>query len=178
MTESILTGILSFIGGGGIVTVFKLYYDKKANDLSFFEEELARYKTAYEHLKQEVEKLKLSILPSAVPEWRKDTKGRYVYVSPVYEVFLLLPLELSVNDLIGKTDEEVFSDYPDFVQTLKSIDLEARRSLKKFAIRRNVKFPGHPESLMVIKEITQSVDGITYYIGRCYPEYQPHERET
>lgn len=178
MLETILTGILSFIFGGGLATWYKIYFDKRAQDLSFFEEELKRYKEAYDHLKSEVDKLKLSILPSAVPEWRKDIRGRYVYVSPNFELFLLLPLDFTSADVIGKTDEEVFKDYPEFIEVLRSLDFEVRRSMRKFAVRRNVKFPGHPETLMVITEISQAIDGMTYFIGRCYPEYDLYERET
>lgn len=68
MTEIILTSILSFLFGGGLISYLKFRDDKKRSNITFFEEELKRYKEAYEQLRSEVEKLKLSLLPSAVPE--------------------------------------------------------------------------------------------------------------
>lgn len=177
MTETVITGVASFVFGGGlsILSYLKFFQDRKKDNLTFIEEELKRYKQAYEDLRIEVDKLKLAMVPSPVPEWRKDIWGRYVYVSPNYELLILLPLELTGVDVIGKTDVEVFADYPDFAKTLRDIDDEARISLKKFAIRRNIPFPGHAMTLMVIKEISQNIDGQTYFTGRCYIE---NETET
>lgn len=172
MVEIILTGALSFLFGGGIISYLKFYQDTRKSDLTFIEEDLKRYKEAYEQLRLEIDKLKLTLLPSAVPEWRKDIKGRYVYVSPNYEIFILLPLNLSGEDVIGRTDEEIFHQYPEFVKELKLIDDQARHSLKKFAVKRDIKVPGQEGSLMIIKEITQNVDGVTYFVCRCYPEFK------
>jgi len=170
MIEIVLTGVLSFIFGGSLIGYLKFYQDKRKDHLTFIESDWQRTKHAYETLRTEVDKLKLAVMPSAVPEWRKDIRGTYVYVSPQYEMYILLPLSLTVLDILGKTDDDVFADYPDFAAVLKAIDNEARLSYKKFAVRRNVQFPGQMGTSMVIKEISQTVDGTTYFIGRCYPE--------
>ena len=89
-----------------------------------------------------------------------------------YELAILLPLSKNKLDIIGKTDEEIFGIWPDFVEMIKSLDKEAIVSIRKFAIRRNVIFPNREEQVMIIKEVAQAFDGRIVLIGRCYPEAQ------
>ncbi|RTL06230.1 hypothetical protein EKK58_05935 [Candidatus Dependentiae bacterium] len=175
--QTIVIPTVTFIVGGGLVSYLKFFADKSKEHRSVLEEELSLFRKRYTELRQELDELSVLLIPSAAPEWRKNYKGEYEYVSPSYEVNILLGLGLAKSDIIGKKDAEVFGDYPEFVSLLKAIDNEARLSPRRYAIRFNVQFPGSEEKHMVIKEIAHSIAGKNYFIGRCYPNSIAHEKE-
>jgi hypothetical protein len=78
------------------------------------------------------------------------------------------------EDAIGKSDEEIFAGYPKIWKTLKELDIEAALSPLKTAVKRGIKFPNNDDTMMVIKEIAQTVDDKTYYIGRAYRDELVH----
>lgn len=166
--------IVSFIVGGGLMAVLKSIYDyqttAKKDKLAFDQQELQKYKERTSSLEQRLLSLESSLIQSSIPEWRKDCSGRYEYINMAYEMAILLPLQKTKIEIIGKTDEEIFDDWPDFVKLLKSLDQEAVTSVRKFAIRRNVQFPNREEDVMLIKEIAQAFDGRIVLIGRSFPE--------
>lgn len=171
-----ITSIVSFIVGGGAIAFLKSKYDytqqQKKDNLAFDQVELGKYKERTVSLEQRLLSLESSMIQSSVPEWRKDCTGRYEYVNLAYELAILLPLNKNKLDIIGKTDSEIFSIWPDFVEMIRSLDKEAIVSIRKFAIRRNVVFPNREEQVMIIKEVAQAFDGRIVLIGRCYPEAQ------
>lgn len=173
-----ITSIVSFIVGGGAIAFLKSKYDytqqQKKDNLAFDQVELGKYKERTVSLEQRLLSLESSMIQSSVPEWRKDCTGRYEYINLAYELayIKLLPLSKNKLDIIGKTDEEIFGIWPDFVEMIKSLDREAIVSTRKFAIRRNVIFPNREEQVMLIKEVAQTSDGRIVLIGRCYPEAQ------
>jgi len=171
-----ITSIVSFIVGGGAIAFLKSKYDytqqQKKDNLAFDQVELGKYKERTVSLEQRLLSLESSRIQSSVPEWRKDCTGRYEYINLAYELAILLPLSKNKLDIIGKTDEEIFGIWPDFVEMIKSLDKEAIVSIRKFAIRRNVIFPNREEQVMIIKEVAQAFDGRIVLIGRCYPEAQ------
>lgn len=170
-----VTAVISFILGGGLTALLKSTYDYyrtvKLDDQAFDERELSKYKDKTASLEQRILSLESAQVQSCVPEWRKDCTGRYEFVNLAYEMTILLPLGKQRSDIIGKTDEEIFEGWPEFVSLIKSLDKEAVISIRKFAIRRNVIFPSHQEQVMLIKEVAQSsFDGRIILIGRSYPE--------
>lgn len=169
----VLTTIFTFITGAGsvgILAYLRYFRDVKVDDRTFNEQELAKYKAKLEQMDAQMTRLEMSSINSTAPEWRKDSQRRYQYVSPSYEMSVLVPLGLTLNDIQGKTDREIFKDYPDFVKTLNSIDDDAQKSPEHITVRRGVRFPFNQNQKVVIKEITQATRGGSFYIGRCYPE--------
>lgn len=175
ITSTEVGAIVSFIVGGGLMAFLKSIYDyqttAKKDKLAFDQQELQKYKERTSSLEQRLLSLESSaLIQSCIPEWRKDCSGRYEYINMAYEVAILLPLRKTKIEIIGKTDEEIFDDWPDFVKLLKSLDQEAVTSVRKFAIRRNVQFPNREEEVMLIKEIAQAFEGRIVLIGRGFPE--------
>ncbi len=175
ITSTEVGAIVSFIVGGGLMAFLKSIYDyqttAKKDKLAFDQQELQKYKERTSSLEQRLLSLEASaLIQSNIPEWRKDCSGRYEYINMAYEMAILLPLQKTKIEIIGKTDEEIFDDWPDFVKLLKSLDQEAVTSVRKFAIRRNVQFPNREEEVMLIKEIAQAFESRIVLIGRGFPE--------
>lgn len=174
LSSTEMGAIVSFIAGGGLMAFLKSVYDyqttAKKDKLAFDQQELQKYKEKTSSLEQRLISLESSVIQSSTLEWRKDWSGRYEYINMAYEMAILLPLRKTKIEIIGKTDEEIFDDWPDFVNLLKSLDQEAVTSVRKFAIRRNVRFPNREEDVMLIKEIAQAFDGRIVLIGRSFPE--------
>ncbi len=143
---------------------------ERATERSFDEVELQKYKDKTKVLEGNVKDLLISTVNSLVPEWKKDSNRRYVYVSPSYEISILFPLGLRANDIKGKNDAEIFGSYPDFVQVLRTIDDQAQRNPHRVCVRRGVNFPLMEDKQVVVKEIAQGGTGETYFMGRCYPD--------
>lgn len=157
-------------GGGGLISIYLKYLSqKRTDDRSFSESELTKYKSGWDALQAQINELRINQIPSPSPEWKKDSTRRYVYVSPSYEISILFPLGMNSSDVKGKTDDEIFFSYPDFVSILRSIDDEAQKRSDHIAVRKGVRFPGGDHEKVIIKEIAQGGSGDTYYIGRCYP---------
>lgn len=169
-----ISAAVSFVVGGGLVAFIKSVYDYsqtvKRDQLAFDQQELIKYKDKTLTLEQRVVSLESSQIQSSVPEWRKDCSGRYDFVNLAYELYVLLPLNKARSDIIGRTDAEIFAEWPEFVAIIQSLDREAVVSARKFAIRRNVIFPKAEGNVMLIKEVAQSFDGRIVLIGRSYPE--------
>lgn len=172
LTTLILTSLVAATGGGatGVLAYLKWFADNKRAAQTFDEAELAKYRKGYDDMERQVSALTLALIPSPFPEWKKDSRRRYVFVSPSYELGVLVPLGLSGSDVLGKTDSEVFSDYPKFAAMLEEIDDESQRGADHLAVRHGIFFPRNPRQMMVIKEIAQNVRRETFYVGRAYPD--------
>ena len=167
--DTLIASAISLIAGGGLVSYLKFRAESNKDGRSVLKEELELYKVRYHELRQELDALSTLLIPSAAPEWRKNYRGEYEYISPSYEVTILLRRYKTKEDVIGKTDAEIFKSYPDFVSLLTSIDEEAKNSNRRYAVRFNVLFPGNHDQMMIIKEVAQNIAGRNYFIGRCYP---------
>lgn len=171
--REIVTAIIALIGGG-LITWLRFFRESKKEDKKdqreFDARERDKYKQKTEEQDQRITQLELLTIASNNPEWRKNSKGIYEYVSPSYEVQILLPMDKRREDVIGKKDEEVFVGWPSVWKPLKELDHEAALSPYKTAIKRGIRFPYNDNEMMVIKEIAQTIDDKTYFIGRAYPD--------
>lgn len=163
--------IITFLLGGGFLAWLQYYRNIKKEDRSFSETELELNKTQNKELNTKLDKIQVMLIPSFVPEWRKTVDGKYEYINRAYEVDILLNMGLCISDIIGKTDAEVFVDYPDFIRIMKELEAEAKLSLYKFSIKRNVLFPKYHEA-MIIKEVVQNIEGKIYLVGKAYTEHK------
>lgn len=118
-------------------------------------------------VREELGQVRALLISSPSPEWRKDEKRRYIAVSPAFEISVLFPLNMSENDVIGKTDEEVFARFPDFVRVMREVADEAQRNPHRVAVRRKVCVPGNDDMQVIIKEIAHSNRG-PLFLGKLY----------
>lgn len=162
--------LLPFLFGGGVMAWMKYFKESRQMYRDYTERELLKVNSELEIMKANFKELQLLLIPATVPEWRKNLERRYEYVNQNYEFTVLLPLGLSKEGVIGKTDEEIFGEYPEFIELMHQLDNEARKSVNRFIIRRGVLFPENNNPAMVIKEIVQSIAGKIYYVGRAYLE--------
>ena len=166
---TVFTAITSFLIGYIPLRRKAINADKEASK-SFVAGELEKYRAGYEALRLELEQLKLSLIVSPTPEWKKDASRRYVQVNNSYVMNFLFPLGIRGQDILGKTDDEVFGRWPNFVETLRELEDAAQKNIGHVAAKRGVKFPGNPEKMTVIKEIAQKYNEELYYIGSCYDD--------
>lgn len=166
---NIVNLIVTFLLGGGFLAWLQYYRTVKKEDRSFAESELELNRIQNKELNLRLDKIQVMLIPSFVPEWRKSVDGKYEYINRAYEVDILLNMGLSISDIIGKTDAEVFDGYPEFIKTMKDLETEAKSSLYKFSIKRNVIFPKYHEA-MIIKEVVQNIEGKIYLVGKAYTE--------
>lgn len=170
---------ITFILGGGLITFLKYRKEvadsEKKDRREFDAMERDKYKKMAEEQEKRISQLELLLVNTNHPEWRKNSRGVYEYVSTSYEICILLPMGKRKEDAIGKTDEEIFTGYPKVWKTLRDLDIEAALSPLKTAVKKGFKFPNNDDTMMVIKEIVQTIDDKTFYIGRAYREELIHE---
>lgn len=162
--------IMPFLLGGGIIAWLKFFKENRNEYRDYAASELLKVKEELVAIRANYRELQSVIIPTIVPEWRKSLDRKYEHVNQNYEFTILLPIGLTREDVIGKTDEEIFEDYPEFVTMMNDLDKEARKAVNRFVIRRGVLFPESHSTAMVIKEIVQSVAGKIFYVGRAYIE--------
>lgn len=174
LINEIVTAVLAFLLGGGLIALLRYRHETfkadKIDQREFDAKERDKYKKMAEEQDARISQLEILSINSNNPEWRKNSKGIYEYISPSYEMNILIPLDKRKEDAIGKKDEELFSGYPQLWKLLKQLDHDAATSPRKTAVRRGVRFPYNEYTMMVIKEIAQTIDNETYFIGRAYPD--------
>lgn len=161
---------MPFLLGGGIIAWLKFFKDNRNEYRDYNASELLKVNDALITLRANFKELQSMLIPTIVPEWRKNLERKYEHVNQNYEFTVLLPIGLTKEDVIGRTDEEIFQNYPEFVTVMHDLDKEARKAVNRFVIRRGVSFPESHSTAMVIKEIVQNVAGKIYYVGKAYIE--------
>lgn len=149
---SIISGVLSFIAGGGLIAWLKFYKDKRTDDRSFAEQERDDMKAEIERLKSLITAMSAQIVPSNFPVWIKDAEGKYVYVNQAWEMQIGTRIKKFKSQVIGYTDIEVFEDSPDFIKIMQSINKQASES-GGITVMDNVRFPNRIGIKIVVKEI-------------------------
>lgn len=161
---AVITGLIIGLAGA----YFTHLRSKKKDDRSFAEHELVKYREQLERVQTQLNQMLLLIIPSPAPCWVKNTQRQYIYVNQAYKMQIAFRLNLEEDDILNKTDEEIFAEYPDFVKLIKSIDDEAQSSNDLISTRKNVAIPKLDGLWTIIKEIAYGNDGKAYYQGRMY----------
>lgn len=169
LKASVISGVLSFLLGGGLIAYLKFWRDGKSENRSFAESEREKMRIEIDRLTQAVSALSARLVPSNLPTWIKDSNRNYIDVNPAWEIQIGARLGKYRTDVIGKTDEEIFQDFPDFAQKLKQLDIEASSS-GGLSIQSNLQFPLNAGNKMVIKEIVvHDILGKTIFKGMAIP---------
>lgn len=134
------------VGAAVLVPVLN-YLNKRANESkSDLKEVISELRASVKRLDEENEELRIRVnhleslqqeLP--FPEWSKDRFGRYAWVNASFEMEFLFPVGLTRHDVIGSTDEEVWSKSKEvsleviskLVADLRIIDNKALRSAQR-----------------------------------------------
>jgi len=163
--------ILPLLLGGGLLAWFKYFKENRQEYRDYAASELLKVTQELTILRTSFKELQAVLIPTIVPEWRKNFEREYEYVNQNYEFVVLLPIGLTKEDLLGKTDEQVFKKYPEFLELMNELDREARKAKNRFIIKHGVYFPENStHTAMVVKEIVQNISGKIYYVGRAYME--------
>lgn len=166
---AIISGIVSFILGGGLIAYLKFYRDKKTDDRSFAEKERDEMRIEIERLKKQVAAMSAQLIPSSFPIWIKDSDGKYIYVNHQWEIQVGARINKFHSQVVGFTDAEIFDLYPEFAELMRSIDREASKS-GGVAVRYNVTFPERIGSKIIVKEIVvRDLENLPVYRGCAIP---------
>jgi len=169
VVSAIVSGIVSFILGGGAIAYLKFYRDKRTDDRSFAEKERDEMRAEIERLKNQVIALSAQLIPSSFPVWIKDAEGKYIYVNHAWEIQIGARIRKFRHQVIGFTDRDVFADENDFAVLLETIDHEASES-GGVAVRYNVTFPERIGSKIIVKEIVvRDLENLPVYRGCAIP---------
>lgn len=106
---------------------------------------------------------------SGFPSWRKNVDGRYFWVNSEYVRTILAPLQMTPDDLYGKTDLEVPRFSHALAVALKTLDLTA--SVYGYACASHVQFHANTKRMTVIKKSAVDAQGRMTLIGFACPEY-------
>lgn len=167
---ALISGGISFLFGGGLMAWFKFYHESKTENRSFAESEREKMRSEIERLNQSVSAMSARLIPSNLPLWIKDSNRKYIDINPAWEIQIGTRIGAYRSDVIGKTDSQVFHEFPDFAAIMNQLDDEAAAS-GGLAIRSGLIFPRSTDRRMIIKEIvTHDLLGQPVFKGMAIPE--------
>lgn len=167
---AVISGLISFLLGGGLIAYLKFWRDGKTESRSFAEGERVKLLEQVKTLNDAVSALSARVIPTNFPLWIKDADRRYIDVNAAWEIQVGSRLRMFRKDVLGKTDEDIFEGYPDFGHLLNTMDSEASLS-GGVSIRTGVVFPQNPQKKIVIKEILiHDILGQPIYKGMAVPD--------
>lgn len=138
MVELIVSSVLSFVFGGGVIAFLQYKRDAKKDDQSFFEKELEHFKKENYELGIRVRFLESRLIEPPVIRWQK-VNGKFTYVSNECMLKILGPLDIRVQDVLGHTAIEVFKEHKDLLKQLTLLEAKAR---KKGKSEMSIEIPG------------------------------------
>lgn len=169
IVSAIVSGVVSFSLGGGLIAYLKFYRDKRTDDRTFAEKERDEMRAEIERLKNQVIALSVQLIPSSFPVWIKDAEGKYIYVNHSWEIQIGARIRKFRHQVIGFTDRDVFESEPEFAEMIEGIDREASQS-GGVAVRYNVEFPHRIGSKIVVKEIVvRDIENLPVFRGCAIP---------
>ena len=168
---AVISGLIAFLFGGGLIAYFKFYRDGKSENRSFAESEREKMRVEIERLTQAVSAMSARLIPSNLPTWIKDAAGKYIDVNPAWEIQIGTRIGKFRSDVLQKTDEQIFAHSPEFSELMASIDREASAS-GGLCVRHGILFPpGNTGKRIVIKEIVvHDILGQPVFKGMAVPE--------
>lgn len=121
-------------------------------------------------LRARVNILNFSTAASSLPHWWKDIEGRYLEIDRAFEVSIAAPLGKRREDIIGKTDAEIFD--PKLDQELRETDKRALLSNSRATIAHGIRFHSGLPSYTILKEVLtfDHLGGRVGYSGIAYPQ--------
>lgn len=167
---AIISAIVSFLFGGGLIAWLNFRRQGRSENRSFAETEREKMRVEIERLNQAISATSARLVPSNLPTWIKDSEHRYIDINPAWEIQIGTRIGKFRHDVIGKTDFEVFDQFPDFAVLIASIDDQAAQS-GGLAVRAGVVFPRNSGKRTIIKEIVvNDILGNPVFKGMAVPE--------
>lgn len=167
--SAIISGVISFFLGGGLIAYLQFRRDGRKDDRSFAEGERERLLAQVDVLNNAVSSLSARLIPTNFPLWIKDSNRRYIDVNPAWELQIGGRLGMFKLEVYGKTDEEVFHNVPDLAAMFAQMDKEALDS-GGISVRTDVTFPKDPKKKIVVKEVViHDIFGQVIYKGMAFP---------
>lgn len=168
---SIITAIVSFLFGGGLIAWLKFRREGQTENRSFAEMEREKMRAEIERLNAAISATSARLIPSNLPTWIKDSENKYIDVNPAWEIQIGTRIGKFRHDVLGKTDFDVFEAFPEFAKMMSSIDVEAAAS-GGLAVRAGIVFPRNSGKRTVIKEIVvNDILGNPVFKGMAVPEF-------
>lgn len=168
--SAIVSGVISFFLGGGLIAYLKFKRDGRNDDRSFAEGERTRLLTQVDVLNNAVSSLSARLIPTNFPLWIKDSNRKYIDVNPAWELQIGGRLGMFKSEVYGKTDEEIFRNIPELAELFTSMDNEAVES-GGIAVRTGVVFPKDPKKKIVVKEVViHDIFGQPIFKGMAFPD--------
>lgn len=167
---ALISGATTLFFGGGIIAYLKYFRESKSESRSFAEQEREKMRIEIDRANAAISALSAQVIPSNLPVWIKNSNRKYVDVNPAWEIQIGARIGAYKENVLGKTDDEVFADYPDFARIMNEICLEAE-SGNGLAIRKGVSFPKTQTGKIVIKEVlVHDVLGKAIFKGMAIPD--------
>lgn len=168
--SAIVSGVISFFLGGGLIAYLKFKRDGRNDDRSFAEGERTRLLTQVDVLNNAVSSLSARLVPTNFPLWIKDSNRKYIDVNAAWELQIGGRLGMFKSEVYGKTDEEIFRNVPELAELFASMDNEAAES-GGIAVRIGVTFPKDPKKKIVVKEVViHDIFGQPIFKGMAFPD--------
>jgi hypothetical protein len=168
--SAIVSGVISFFLGGGLIAYLKFKRDGRNDDRSFAEGERARLLAQVDVLNNAVSSLSARLVPTNFPLWIKDANRKYIDVNASWELQIGGRLGMFKSEVYGKTDEEIFRSSPELAELFSSMDNEAVES-GGIAVRIGVSFPKDPKKKIVVKEVViHDIFGQPIFKGMAFPD--------
>lgn len=167
---AVISGVISFLFGGGLIAYLKFWRDGRTENRTFAESEREKMRSEIDRLTQAVSALSARLVPSNLPTWIKDANRKYIDVNPAWEIQVGTRIRKYRVDVIGKTDEEIFEDFPEFAKKMSDLDTSAS-SAGGLSISSGLEFPMNVGKRLVIKEIVvHDILGQPIFKGIAIPE--------
>lgn len=167
---ALISGATTLFLGGGLITYLKYFRESKAESRSFAEQEREKMRIEIDRANSAISALSAQVIPSNLPVWIKNSNRKYIDVNPAWEIQIGARIGVYRENVIGKTDDEVFLDYPDFAKIMNDICLEAE-SGNGLAIRKGVSFPKTNTGKIIVKEVlVHDVLGKAIFKGMAIPD--------
>lgn len=171
--NTIVAGIASFLlGSGGIITYLKYFREGRTETRTFAENEREKMRSEIDILNSAISALSARVIPSNLPVWIKNADKKYIDVNPAWVIHIGSRVGKYKDDVLGKTDEEVFDNFPEFAKMLSEICSEAE-SGGGLAVRKGVMFPNTKSGKIIIKEIlVHDILGQAIFKGMAVPDIE------
>ena len=92
----------------------------------------SKYRTELSSLRNKLMIFESSHFDLPLPMWMKDVKGRMIFMNDVCQDLVLAPLNLNIEDYLGKTDSEFWGE--DFGKQFAKTDAKVLRTKKPLEV--------------------------------------------
>lgn len=149
---AINSALIVFIFGGGVIAYLKYFREGQIENRSFAESEREKMRDEIDRLTKSVSAMSSRLIPSNLPTWIKDANKKYIDVNQAWEIQVGTRIGMFRLDVIGKTDLQVFHEFPEFAEKMVQLDVDAAAA-GGLVVTVGMEFPRNLGKKTVVKEI-------------------------